>query len=64
MPNTGTAKAMANPNETVKMTLYIEKPIVKEFKKLAIDKEMDYSQLATRAFAEYVRNHQPDSGSQ
>lgn len=65
MPSTGTAPRMAKQteSETVKMTLYIQKPVVKEFKKLAIDKEMDYSELATIAFAEYVQNHQPDSSS-
>jgi hypothetical protein len=61
-PGTATATAMNNekPNETVKMTLYIEKPVVKEFKKLAIDREMDYSTLATLALREFVKN-QPDA---
>lgn len=41
----------------VKMTLYISKGIAKEFKKLAIDEELDYSQLAEQAFIEFVQNH-------
>lgn len=64
MANTGAATAMAkdNHNETVKMTLYIEKPVVKQFKKLAIDREMDYSTLATLALREFVKK-QPDADS-
>jgi hypothetical protein len=42
---------------TTKMTLYIDKSVAKEFKKLAIDKELDYSALATLAFQEYVDRH-------
>ena len=41
----------------VKMTLYISKGIAKEFKKLAIDEEVDYSKLAEQAFIEFVQNH-------
>ena len=41
----------------VKMTLYISKGTAKEFKKLAIDEELDYSQLAERAFIEFVQKH-------
>jgi hypothetical protein len=55
--------AKENQGETVKMTLYIEKPVVKQFKKLAIDKEMDYSRLATLALAEFVNKNQPDTDS-
>ena len=61
-PGAATATEMKNenPSETVKMTLYIDKPVVKEFKKLAIDREMDYSTLATLALREFVKN-QPDA---
>jgi hypothetical protein len=64
MATTGAATAMTkeNQSETVKMTLYIEKPVVKQFKKLAIDREMDYSTLATLALREFVDN-QPDADS-
>jgi hypothetical protein len=64
MAITGAATAMSkeNQSETVKMTLYIEKPVVKRFKKLAIDKEMDYSKLATLALREFVEN-QPETDS-
>ncbi len=64
MGTTGAAIAMTkeNQSETVKVTLYIEKPVVKQFKKLAIDREMDYSKLATLALAEFVKN-QPDADS-
>ena len=47
------------PDAPVKMTLYISKGIAKEFKKLAIDEELDYSQLAEQAFQEFVKNHSP-----
>jgi hypothetical protein len=65
MAKTGAAMSMAKEteSETVKMTLYIDKPIVKQFKKLAIDKEMDYSKLATLAFQEFVSNNPPDTDS-
>jgi len=58
MATTAAATAMTkeNQSETVKMTLYIEKPVVKQFKKLAIDKEMDYSKLATLALRQFVEN--------
>lgn len=60
MPQLGARSSMAKEpgSETVKMTLYIRKPVVKEFKKLAIDKEMDYSELATLVFQEYVQHNQ------
>jgi hypothetical protein len=60
MPALGVGAAMdkQTSTETVKMTLYIRKPVVKEFKKLAIDMEKDYSELATIAFQEYVQHNQ------
>lgn len=44
--------------ETVKMTLYISKPVAKEFKKLAIDEEKDYSELANLALSQFVQSRQ------
>ena len=43
--------------ERVKMTMYVSKPVAKSFKKLAIDLESDYSDLADKALQEYVQNH-------
>ena len=43
--------------ERVKMTMYVSKGVAKSFKKLAIDLERDYSELADLAFQEYVQNH-------
>ena len=51
----------SKPDAPVKMTLYISKVVAKEFKKLAIDEELDYSQLAEQAFKEFVQNHAPAS---
>jgi hypothetical protein len=48
----------SNHSETVKMTLYISKPVAKEFKKLAIDEEKDYSELATLALSQFMQNRQ------
>jgi hypothetical protein len=56
----GTIMSKKSSTETVKMTLYISKPVVKEFKKLAIDKEKDYSTLATEALHFYVQQNQPE----
>lgn len=53
----------SKPDAPVKMTLYISKGIAKEFKKLAIDEELDYSQLAEQAFTEFVKNHSTASAS-
>jgi hypothetical protein len=50
-------------SEKSKMTLYISKPTAKEFKKLAVDLEKDYSELADLAFQEYVQNHKNDNQS-
>jgi hypothetical protein len=64
MPQTGAKMAehantsTSTQEETVKMTLYITKSVAKEFKKLAIDKEKDYSELATLAFSQFVQNEQ------
>jgi hypothetical protein len=63
MPHTGTVKAMAkeSTSDTVKITFYIEKPVAKEFKKRAIDEEVDYSQLANRVLLEYLeKNPSPE----
>ncbi|QQS40036.1 MAG: ribbon-helix-helix protein, CopG family [Acidobacteriota bacterium] len=43
--------------ERVKMTIYLPKEVTKEFKKLAIDLEKDYSELAERAFREIIAKH-------
>lgn len=61
MPNPGTAKAMAKEttSDTVKITFYIDKPVAKEFKKRAIDEEVDYSQLANRALSEFLKHTRP-----
>lgn len=62
MPQTGAKMAEdanttpSDQTETVKMTLYIQKSVAKEFKKLAIDEEKDYSELATQAFSQFVSN--------
>jgi len=53
----GGRNSSSKPDAPVKMTLYISKGIAKEFKKLAIDEELDYSQLAEQAFTEFVQNH-------
>ena len=53
---TGNRNSSSKPDAAVKMTLYISKGIAKEFKKLAIDEEVDYSQLAEQAFMEFVKN--------
>jgi hypothetical protein len=64
MPLTGAKMAehaetpTPNQEDTVKMTLYIKKSVAKEFKKLAIEKEQDYSKLATLAFSQFVENEQ------
>jgi len=52
-----TRNSSSNPDAAVKMTLYISKGTAKAFKKLAIDEELDYSQLAEQAFTEFVKNH-------
>ena len=44
-----------DPPETVKMTLYISKPVAKNFKILAIEQDMEYSELAQHIFEEYVQ---------
>ena len=49
-------------SERVKMTMYVSKPVAKSFKKLAIDLERDYSELADLALQEYVQHH-PSSQS-
>ena len=62
MPQTGakmaeTAETPTPSNsETVKMTLYISKTVAKEFKKLAIDEEKDYSELANLALSQFVES--------
>lgn len=51
------AKEQKSKGERVKMTMYVSKPVAKSFKKLAIDLEREYSELADLAFQEYVQNH-------
>jgi hypothetical protein len=46
-------------DELIKMTLYIRKSVSKAIKKLAIDNEMEFSELANAAFIEYVQKHHP-----
>ena len=64
MPQTGATMAESTDSpttdaaETIKMTLYISKPVAKEFKKLAIDEEKDYSELATLALSQFVKSRQ------
>jgi post-segregation antitoxin (ccd killing protein) len=40
-----------------KVTLYVDKDVLKEFKKLAIDKEQGFSALAQAAFEAYLKSH-------
>jgi len=44
--------------ERDKLTIYIPKSLLKQFKKHAIDLESDYSNLAELAFSEYLEKHQ------
>jgi uncharacterized protein (DUF4415 family) len=44
-----------------KITLYIDKDVIKEFKKLAIDEERGFSELAQKAFEAYIKNHKKPS---
>ena len=55
------AKEFVSPSATskedpsVKVTLYINQKVVKEFKKLAIDEGLPYSELAELAFSAYLQ---------
>ena len=44
-----------------KITLYIDKDVLKEFKKLAIDEEKGFSELAQEAFEAYTKSHKKSS---
>ena len=50
-------KTKTKPKQQDKITLYIDKNVLKEFKKLAIDEEKGFSELAQEAFDAYLKNH-------
>jgi uncharacterized protein (DUF4415 family) len=50
-------KTRTETQQQNKITLYIDKDVLKEFKKLAIDKEKGFSELAQEAFKAYIKNY-------
>ena len=43
--------------QPTKVTLYIDSALLKEFKKVAIDEEKGFSELAQEAFQLYINSH-------
>jgi len=50
-------------SQSTKITLYVDKEVLKEFKKLAIDQEQGFSALAQAAFEAYLKSQKNESHS-
>jgi hypothetical protein len=58
-----TTEELRKHKETHKVTLYIERQIIRDFKKMAIDRDLPFSALAEHAFSSYLSEHQQNSSN-